>query len=351
MTVYADPMQVRDPNREAAVCGTHPPPRPRPSSRPRSATARTASSTSRARPTGPRRAPAERNLPGFGFYPEERRFYPQGNLASQVLGYAGVDNRGLAGLELSLDKTLAGIPGRERIIKDPSGEVIDTVQSQSERDGNDVYLTLDHRSRRTPRRCSSRRSPKWHAQERDRGRARRAHGRRARDGDGAGLQRERVRVGLEAAPAQPRCHGYVRAGLDVQARHRRGRALAASGDAVDELRPAVLDPRRRPDHPRRRAARHRDDDRRPDPRALLERGRDHARRAPRAARARELDLALRLRAAERDRLPGREPRDRRSRRRTGRARRSGTSRSARGSRSRRSSSPPPTRRSRTAESG
>ncbi len=39
---------------------------------------------------------------------------------------------------------LAGRPGRERVVKDASGEVIDTIQSQSERDGSDVYLTLDH---------------------------------------------------------------------------------------------------------------------------------------------------------------------------------------------------------------
>jgi cell division protein FtsI (penicillin-binding protein 3) len=87
---------------------------------------------------------ARKGLPGLGFYPEERRFYPQLNLASQVIGYAGVDNHGLAGLELSLDKQLAGRPGRERIVKDASGQAIDTVVSQAERDGQDVYTTLDH---------------------------------------------------------------------------------------------------------------------------------------------------------------------------------------------------------------
>jgi cell division protein FtsI (penicillin-binding protein 3) len=87
---------------------------------------------------------ARKGLPGLGFYPEERRFYPQFNLAAQVLGYAGVDNRGLAGLEVSLDKQLAGRPGRERIVKDASGQAIDTITSRTEQDGEDVYLTLDH---------------------------------------------------------------------------------------------------------------------------------------------------------------------------------------------------------------
>ncbi len=60
-----------------------------------------------------------KGLPGINFYAEERRFYPQFSLASQVLGYAGVDNRGLAGLELSLDKELAGRPGRSGSSRTP----------------------------------------------------------------------------------------------------------------------------------------------------------------------------------------------------------------------------------------
>jgi len=47
---------------------------------------------------------------GLGFYPEELRTYPQGPVAAQVLGFAGLDNRGLEGLERSLEKVLAGRP-------------------------------------------------------------------------------------------------------------------------------------------------------------------------------------------------------------------------------------------------
>src|SRR5436309_155048 len=83
-------------------------------------------------------------LAGLSFTPEERRTYPQGSVASQVLGYAGVDNDGLAGLELGLDRTLTGTPGRETIVKDPFGRAIDVVSSTPERDGRDVYLTVDH---------------------------------------------------------------------------------------------------------------------------------------------------------------------------------------------------------------
>jgi cell division protein FtsI (penicillin-binding protein 3) len=143
-TVYADPRLVRDPRREAAVVAQVM--RLDPIQVETELADRAHGFVYVARKADPALAAKlkRRHLPGLFFYPEERRFYPQAALASQVLGYAGVDNHGLAGLELSLDKVLAGRPGRERIVKDASGQAIDTVQSQTERDGSDVYLTLDH---------------------------------------------------------------------------------------------------------------------------------------------------------------------------------------------------------------
>jgi len=83
-------------------------------------------------------------LPGFGFYPEERRNYPQRSVASQVLGFVGTDGNGLSGLELQFDHSLAGRAGKETIVKDPSGRVIDVQGERPEVPGRDVYLTLDH---------------------------------------------------------------------------------------------------------------------------------------------------------------------------------------------------------------
>jgi cell division protein FtsI/penicillin-binding protein 2 len=83
-------------------------------------------------------------LPGFGFYPEERRNYTQRSVAAQVLGFVGTDGNGLSGLELQFDRALAGRPGKETVIKDPSGRVIDVQGQRSEIPGRDVYLTLDH---------------------------------------------------------------------------------------------------------------------------------------------------------------------------------------------------------------
>jgi len=88
---------------------------------------------------------AKLSLPGLGFYPEERRTYPQRSVASHVLGYAGVDNDGLEGLEKTLERSLAGKPGSQTIVRDPFGRAIDVIATKPERPGNDVFLTIDHR--------------------------------------------------------------------------------------------------------------------------------------------------------------------------------------------------------------
>ncbi|HJT07498.1 MAG TPA: penicillin-binding protein 2 [Stellaceae bacterium] len=45
-------------------------------------------------------------IPGLQFQDEERRIYPKGNLTAHVVGYTGIDNKGLAGMERGLDETL-----------------------------------------------------------------------------------------------------------------------------------------------------------------------------------------------------------------------------------------------------
>ncbi len=98
------------------------------------------------RKADPARAAAlqRKGLAGLDFYPEERRAYPQHTVAAQVLGYAGVDNKGLAGLEVGLDHELEGRPGKETVVRDPFGRTIDVISSTPERPGRDVFLTLDH---------------------------------------------------------------------------------------------------------------------------------------------------------------------------------------------------------------
>jgi len=102
-------------------------------------------------------------LPGFGFYPEERRSYPQRTVASQVLGYVGIDGNGLSGLELGFDRPLAGSAGQETIVKDPGGRVIDVEHERPETPGRDVFLTLDHSIQANAEEVLRQTVRKWHA--------------------------------------------------------------------------------------------------------------------------------------------------------------------------------------------
>jgi cell division protein FtsI (penicillin-binding protein 3) len=102
-------------------------------------------------------------IAGFGFYPEERRSYPQGSVGAQVLGYVGIDGNGLAGLELQFDQQLSGRAGQETIVKDPAGRVIDVQQQRPERPGRDVFLTLDHSIQANAEEVLRQTVAKWHA--------------------------------------------------------------------------------------------------------------------------------------------------------------------------------------------
>jgi cell division protein FtsI/penicillin-binding protein 2 len=105
----------------------------------------------------------KRGIPGFGFYPEERRVYPQGRVAAQVLGYAGIDNTGLAGLEKEYDRGLTGRTGVETFVRDPFGRPIDVIKSVPERDGHDIVLTLDHNIQANAEAVLRDAVARWHA--------------------------------------------------------------------------------------------------------------------------------------------------------------------------------------------
>jgi cell division protein FtsI (penicillin-binding protein 3) len=104
-----------------------------------------------------------KEIPGIGFYPEERRVYPQKSVASEVVGYAGTENTGLSGLELQLDKALAGKDGSETVIRDPFGRRIEVVDSKQVDNGRNVYLTLDHSLQRQVEKILKRTRTNWSA--------------------------------------------------------------------------------------------------------------------------------------------------------------------------------------------
>jgi cell division protein FtsI (penicillin-binding protein 3) len=64
------------------------------------------------------------SLPGIGLLPSSRRLYPAGPVASQLLGFVGVDGTGLAGLELRYQSLLAGTAGHRTEELDPLGKPI-----------------------------------------------------------------------------------------------------------------------------------------------------------------------------------------------------------------------------------
>jgi len=103
------------------------------------------------------------NIAGLGFVSEEKRRYPQKQVASQVLGYAGTDNRGLTGMELQLDDVLAGTSGKQRVVTDASGNQIETISMQEGVRGTDVRLTIDEAIQFEAEKILSETVSKWNA--------------------------------------------------------------------------------------------------------------------------------------------------------------------------------------------
>ncbi|NBV50930.1 PASTA domain-containing protein [bacterium] len=87
------------------------------------------------------------NLAGLGVESENKRVYPNGPLASQVLGYTDIDGNGLAGIELSLNATLLQDKQRIKYAKDGKGNksYIERGRESSESSTNGIHLTIDRR--------------------------------------------------------------------------------------------------------------------------------------------------------------------------------------------------------------
>ena len=73
-----------------------------------------------------------------------KRYYPYGTVASHVLGFVGTDG-GLAGLELSYDDYLTGVPGKYVVARDAHGRAMDSKYSTyiEGQDGADLYSTIN----------------------------------------------------------------------------------------------------------------------------------------------------------------------------------------------------------------
>jgi cell division protein FtsI/penicillin-binding protein 2 len=83
------------------------------------------------------------NIEGIGVMDDSRRRYPDGDLASQVIGTVGIDNKGLSGLEQQLNDKLGGTDGEQRIVKDARGDPVSLEQVKDVHPGSDLRLALD----------------------------------------------------------------------------------------------------------------------------------------------------------------------------------------------------------------
>jgi cell division protein FtsI (penicillin-binding protein 3) len=86
---------------------------------------------------------SELKLPGIVLYKESRRYYPKKELAAHVLGYVGVDNVGLAGIESSYDSRVRGRDGRIILQIDSRREARAAREERPATAGETVELTID----------------------------------------------------------------------------------------------------------------------------------------------------------------------------------------------------------------
>lgn len=86
-----------------------------------------------------------KNLDGISFTEESKRYYPEGKLASHIVGFTGIDNNGLNGIELSYNNHLNGRAGKMIVERDAEGKTIPNGirEAVPGRDGYNVHLTID----------------------------------------------------------------------------------------------------------------------------------------------------------------------------------------------------------------
>jgi cell division protein FtsI (penicillin-binding protein 3) len=83
------------------------------------------------------------DIDGIGLLPDSRRTYPQGELATQVIGTVGTENQGLTGLESHYEDLVGGTDGETKVTRDALGDTIERETLHNQATGSDIKLTLD----------------------------------------------------------------------------------------------------------------------------------------------------------------------------------------------------------------
>jgi cell division protein FtsI (penicillin-binding protein 3) len=87
---------------------------------------------------------AKLGIPGIETRKEYKRFYPEGEVMAHVVGFTNIEDAGQDGMELAAQKSLAGITGSRRVIKDRLGHIVEDIRAVREpHDGKDLALSID----------------------------------------------------------------------------------------------------------------------------------------------------------------------------------------------------------------
>ena len=83
-------------------------------------------------------------IPGIHQEQSYRRFYPQGEITSHIVGFTGIEEKGLEGVELAFDADLPGVNGKRFVLRDRKGHIIEDVKAiHQPLNGKDITLALD----------------------------------------------------------------------------------------------------------------------------------------------------------------------------------------------------------------
>jgi len=87
----------------------------------------------------------ELDLPGVYLLKESKRYYPKGTMLAHTLGFVGIDNQGLSGLELMYNDYLTGSYGAIKYYSDAKGNRLNLSEIYEQpQDGMNIYLTIDY---------------------------------------------------------------------------------------------------------------------------------------------------------------------------------------------------------------
>jgi cell division protein FtsI (penicillin-binding protein 3) len=116
------------------------------------------------RKTSPQEANRVRdlNLKGIYFQRESKRFYPKGDLAAHILGYVGLDDKGLGGLEYGMDSVIRGRPGRVLLATDARRRSFQSTEWAG-KPGKNLVLTLDEKIQYITEKALAEAVEKWKA--------------------------------------------------------------------------------------------------------------------------------------------------------------------------------------------